>query len=52
MTIRHRRAEAVIYAKSIYPYYRLACRAAGKRIVRSFSAYSEAREGKALIASG
>jgi hypothetical protein len=36
---------AVFYAKSrSYPYYRLAYRAAGKRIVRSFSTYSEARK--------
>ena len=35
--IKHRRSEATIYAKSEkYPYYRLAYRAAGKRIVRSF----------------
>jgi integrase len=45
VTVKHRRAEAVIYAKSEgYPYYRLAYRAAGKRIVRSFSTYAEARK--------
>jgi len=42
--IKHRRSEATIYAKSEkYPYYRLAYRAAGKRIVRSFATYSEAK---------
>jgi hypothetical protein len=45
VTIRHRRAEAVIYAKSeSYPYYRMVYRAAGKRILRSFSTCSEARK--------
>ena len=45
VTVKHRRAEAVIYAKSkSYPYYRMAYRAAGKRIIRSFSTYSEARK--------
>jgi integrase len=43
--VRHRRAEAVIYARSkSYPYYRMAYRAAGKRIIRSFATYSEARK--------
>jgi len=43
--VKHRRAEAVIYAKSkSYRYYRLAYRAAGKRIIRSFSTYAEARK--------
>ena len=43
--VKHRRSEAKIYAKSKkYPYYRLAYRAAGKRIVRSFSTYAEAKQ--------
>ena len=43
--VKYRRFEAVIYAKSkSYRYYRLAYRAAGKRIIRSFSTYSEARQ--------
>jgi hypothetical protein len=43
--VRHRRVEAVIYAKTqTYPYYRLMYRAAGKRIVRSFATLSEARK--------
>jgi len=38
VTIKHRRVEAVIYAKSRrYPYFRLAYRAAGKRVIRSFA---------------
>ena len=42
--IKHRRSEATIYAKSEkYSYYRLAYSAAGKRIVRSFATYSEAK---------
>lgn len=42
--IKHRRFQATIYAESEkYPYYRLAYRAAGKRIVRSFATYSEAK---------
>ena len=42
--VKHRRLEAIIYAKSSkYPYYRLAYRAAGKRIVRSFAKYADAR---------
>ena len=44
MKVKHRRAEAVIYGKTDhYPYYRLAYRTAGKRIVRSFASYSDAR---------
>jgi len=44
VTIKHRRIEAAIYAKSkTYPYYRLAYRAGGKRIVRSFATFSEAK---------
>ena len=45
VTVKHRRAEAVIYAKSkSYPYYRVAYRAAGERIIRSFATYPEARK--------
>ena len=43
--LKHRKAEATIYGKSeAYPFYRLAYRAAGKRILRSFSTYSDARQ--------
>lgn len=43
--VRHRKAEATIYGKSeAYPFYRLAYRAAGKRIVRSFATYAEAKQ--------
>jgi integrase len=42
--IRFRRAEATIYGKkSAYPFYRLAYYVAGKRIVRSFKSYGEAK---------
>ena len=45
VVIRQRKAEAVIYAKSgKYPYYRVAYRIAGKRIVRSFQKFSDARQ--------
>ena len=45
VTVKYRRAEAVIYAKSEkYPYYRLAYCAVGKRIVRSFPTYSAVRK--------
>jgi integrase len=45
VTIKHRRSQATIYAKSEkYPYYRLSYRAAGKRIIRSFATYAEAKE--------
>jgi len=44
LIIKFRRSEATIYGKSEkYPYYRLAYRAAGKRIVRSFATYSEVK---------
>jgi integrase len=43
--VSYRKAEAKIYGKSAaYPFYRLAYRAAGKRHVRSFSTYTEARQ--------
>ncbi|MDE3068439.1 MAG: hypothetical protein KGJ60_12955 [Verrucomicrobiota bacterium] len=42
--IRHRKAVATIYGRSKnYPYYRLAYYAAGKRHVRHFSAFGEAK---------
>ena len=43
--VKLRKSEVVIYGKSkTYAYYRIAYRAAGKRIVRSFTTYSEARK--------
>ena len=43
-TVRHRGQKAVIYRRTEkYPFYRLAHRSAGRRIVRSFSTYSKAR---------
>jgi len=40
-----RKAEAKIYGKSAgYSFYRLCCYAGGKRHIRSFSTYSEARQ--------
>jgi hypothetical protein len=43
--VNFRKAEAKIYGKSAaYPFYRLCFYAAGKRHVRSFSTYSEARQ--------
>jgi integrase len=49
--VRHRKTEAVVYGKSkAYPYYRLAYRAAGKRIIRSFATYAEAhKEAEAKV---
>jgi integrase len=42
--IRHRRFEATIYGKGKnYPYYRLAYYAAGKRHIRNFRTYGEAK---------
>jgi integrase len=42
--VKHRKQEAVIYGKTAaYPFYRLAYRAAGRRLVKSFSTFSEAR---------
>jgi hypothetical protein len=42
--ITYRKAEAKIYGKSAaYPFYRVCYYAAGKRHVRSFSTYSEAK---------
>ena len=41
--IRHRKAEVTIYSKKPnYPFYRIAYRIAGKRLLRNFSKYSEA----------
>jgi len=45
VNVRHRSLTAVIYAKTHrYPYYRVAYRAAGKRIVRSYSKFVAARK--------
>jgi hypothetical protein len=42
--IRYRRIEATIYGKKPnYPFYRLACYVAGKRVTRSFKSYGEAK---------
>lgn len=42
--VTYRHTKAKIYAKSDrYPYYRVTCRAEGKRLVRSFSKFGEAR---------
>ncbi len=42
--VRHRKAEATIYGKTAaYPFYRISYSAAGKRHVRSFSTYAEAK---------
>jgi integrase len=48
--IRHRKAEVTIYAKKpAYPFYRLAYRVDGKRRLKSFKTYSEAKtEAKKL----
>jgi site-specific recombinase XerD len=44
-TIAYRGQKARIYGRSeIYPYYRVAYRANGKRVLRTFSAYAEAKE--------
>jgi integrase len=43
-TIQHRKAEATIYGKSAnYAFYRVAYNVAGKRRVRSFKAYADAK---------
>jgi integrase len=45
VVIRHRGQKAKIYGKTpAYPFYRLAYKAAGKRHVRSFKTYSEAKQ--------
>ncbi len=45
VVIRHRREKATIYGKSEnYPFYRVGCYVAGKRRVRSFKTYGEAKE--------
>jgi integrase len=42
--IRHRKSEATIYGKSKrYPFYRVVCRADGKRRMKSVAGYSDAR---------
>jgi integrase len=44
LRIRFRRAEAVIYGKTdAYAFYRVAYRSAGRRVVRSFRRYSDAK---------
>ena len=44
VTIEHRRFLAKIYGKSdAYPFYRVAYKAGGKRVVRSFAEFSEAK---------
>ncbi len=49
-TIRHRKAEATIYGKSpSYPRYRLAYRVAGRRHLRTFATYGEAKEAAERI---
>jgi integrase len=49
--IRHRKIEAVIYGKKPkYPFYRLAYYEAGKRQLRSFKTYQEAKaEGERIV---
>ena len=43
--IKHRHAKAVIYGKTAgYDFYRVAITAAGKRCLKSFQTYSEAKE--------
>lgn len=43
-TVKHRRSEATIYGKSeSYHYYRVAYRAVGKRHIRNFKTFSEAK---------
>jgi hypothetical protein len=42
--IRYRRTEATIYGKKPnYPFYRVACYVAGKRQLRHFKTYQEAK---------
>ena len=51
MPIRYRQARVKIYRKSAaYPFYRIAYRAGGKRVVRSFKTYSGARSEAKRIA--
>jgi integrase len=48
--IRFRRVEATIYGKRpAYPFYRLAYYVAGKRVVRSFKSYGEAKSAAEKI---
>lgn len=43
--VKHRKEEAVIYGKTAsYCFYRVAVKLAGRRVLRSFGSYSEARE--------
>jgi len=45
MKVRHRSASATIYRKTKqYPFYRVAYRADGKRVIRNFKTYSEAKK--------
>ena len=50
-TIKHRRFEATIYGKSEkYHYYRLAYYTAGKRHIRNFKTFGEAKsEAKRIV---
>jgi integrase len=44
-TVTHRKAEVTIYGKSgSYPFYRIVFRANGKRCMKSFATYGEAKE--------
>ena len=49
--MKHRHAKVRIYKKSAkYPFYRIAYRAEGRRVVRSFKTYGEAhREAKRVV---
>jgi integrase len=43
--VKHRKQEAVIYGRTAgYDFYRVAAKVAGKRVLKSFATYSEARE--------
>src|SRR6266568_4692180 len=45
MKVRHRGASATIYPKTArYPFYRVLFRADGKRVVRNFKTYAEAKK--------
>ncbi len=51
LVVKHRQARVKIYRKSAkYPFYRIAYRAEGKRILRSFKTYREAKaEAKRVV---
>jgi hypothetical protein len=43
--VKHRKAEVTIYGKrKNYPFYRIAYRVAGKRVMQNFSKYAQARK--------